>query len=184
MSHALTTAPSAAELVGLLAEPERLGEVAALALGAGTLAEVAAATGVAARDLAGALRRLQQAGLVSTEDGRLLLHSGLFKAAAQTAAAAEPEDFAGVPDGDVLRAFLRDGRLRDLPADPIQLRIVLGHVARTAFRPGESYAERTVNEQLEPWGSDPATLRRYLVDLGIMDRSGGRYQLVEPHPAA
>ena len=52
----------AATIAGLLADPTRLKVVAALALGAGTLEEVAEATGLPLKDVALAARRLGRAG--------------------------------------------------------------------------------------------------------------------------
>src|SRR4051795_9496521 len=66
----------AATLVGLLADPTRLKVVAALALGAGTLEEVAEATGLPLKDVALAARRVSRVGL-GRRDGRALeLHAG------------------------------------------------------------------------------------------------------------
>src|SRR3954447_24375250 len=54
-------AVDAATLVGLLADPARLKVVAALALGAGSLEEVAAASGLPLKEVALAARRLARA---------------------------------------------------------------------------------------------------------------------------
>ena len=60
----------AATIVGLLADPTRLKVVAALALGAGTIEDVAQAAGLPVKDVALAARRLARNGLVR-RDGRL-----------------------------------------------------------------------------------------------------------------
>ncbi|MGX1851571.1 DUF2087 domain-containing protein [Streptomyces sp. NPDC055299] len=47
--------------------------------------------------------------------------------------------------------------------------------------PGEEYGERTVTERLEPWCEsgvlDALSLRRALVDVGVLRRESGLYGL-------
>jgi len=168
-------APSAPDLVGALAEPHRLAVFAALVLGAGTTGEIATATGLAGRDVDAALRRLRSCGLVEGVAPR----PEVFKTAAREAAAAVPPEFLGHPDAEVLRAFIRGGQLLDLPADESRRRTVLRHLAGATFEPGTRYPEADVNERLDSWGTaDHATLRRYLVDLGVLDRAAGEYWLI------
>src|SRR3954451_24397969 len=103
-------AVDAATLVGLLADPIRLKVVAAVALGAGTLEEVAAASGLPLKDVALAARRLSRAGLVSRGRNALPLHAGGVAAAARPAALAvpAPEPLSDDPVEDaVLSAFVR-----------------------------------------------------------------------------
>jgi hypothetical protein len=157
------------ELVGLLAEPERLRVLAALVLGARTPAEVAAATGLDARAVGRALQKLRAGGLVGP-DGHV--RPEVFKDAARAAAPAPP---AG---GDVVDRFVRDGRLLSFPAQESKRRQVLELVAQT-FEPGRRYPEREVDAVLRAWTeggeADHAALRRYLVDHGLLSRSGGEY---------
>jgi hypothetical protein len=165
------------ELCGLLAEPDRLAVFAAVVLGARSADEVAGATGLTARQVAVALRRLTDRGLVTTIAGGLVADTGAFKTAVRQAAPVKEPDAALDPDPSraaVLRAFIRDGRLAQLPAVRGKRRVVLEHIA-TAFEPGRKYPERVVNEVLRAWHPDHATLRRYLVDEGLMAREAGRY---------
>src|SRR5215207_10059 len=80
----------AATIVGLLADPTRLKVVAALALGAATIEDVAEASGLPLKDVALAARRLARAGLIERDRHALLLHSERFGAAARAAAEAAP----------------------------------------------------------------------------------------------
>src|SRR4051794_6133062 len=80
----------AATIVGLLADPIRVRVVAALALGAGTLEEVAEAADLPLKDVALAARRLARAGLVHRDGHALALHTDRFGAAARAAAEAAP----------------------------------------------------------------------------------------------
>jgi ADP-ribose pyrophosphatase YjhB (NUDIX family) len=163
-------------VVGLLAEPERLQVVSALALGATTIAEVAAAAGLDQREVVRALRRLERAGLVSREKDQLALHGERFKQAAREAAPDGPAAPLSVdPATDaVLRAFTRDGRITGFPAQPARRRLLLEHVA-AVFEPGVRYPEKEVNAILRAWYGDHATLRRYLVDELLLDRADGLY---------
>ncbi|WP_422771638.1 DUF2087 domain-containing protein [Plantactinospora sp. WMMC1484] len=170
--------PSPDLLVGLLAEPDRLATFAAVVLGAGDPAEVAERTGLPARTVVAALRRLESGGLVETVNGRAVAVVGAFKAAVRS----HPPASGGTPvelDPDrataaVLRSFLRDGRISQMPAARGKRRLLLEHVA-TVFEPGVRYSEREVNALLRAWHDDYAALRRYLVDEVLLTRREGVY---------
>jgi hypothetical protein len=167
----------AATIVGLLADPTRLRVVAALALGAGTIEEVASSAGLPLKDVALAARRLGRAGLVRRDGHRLELLGDRFQAAARAAAASAPpaEPLSDDPAEDaVLSAFVRDGRLTSIPAQHSKRLVVLGHLVRV-FEPGVRYPEREVNALLAVWHPDVAALRRYLVDEGLLTREAGVY---------
>jgi hypothetical protein len=163
-------------LCGLLAEPDRLRTYAAIVLGARTPSAVAERTGLPARTVTAALRRLQQGGLVGVADHRLTADTDAFKEAVRSrpaSAADEPPD----PDRQkaaVLRAFLVDGRLLQIPAARGKRRVVLEHLA-ACFEPGVRYPEAAVNAILRAWYPDYAALRRYLVDEELLTRDSGEY---------
>jgi ADP-ribose pyrophosphatase YjhB (NUDIX family) len=164
-------------LVGLLSEPVRLKVASALALGASSPADVVTATGLGAREVAAALRRLESGGLVSTERGRIRLHEEAFKDAARGEAPPPPTDAELSADAEtaaVLRAFVPHGRIQSLPVSREKRRLLLGHLARL-LEPGVRYSEREVNGILSPWHDDHAMLRRYLYDEGFVDRRDGVY---------
>lgn len=167
----------AATIAGLLAEPARLKVVAALALGASTLEEVSAASGLGLQDVVLAARRLSRAGLVRRDGHDLELRADRFGAAARAAAEAAPppERLSADPAEDaVLSAFVRDGRLVSIPAHRGKRLVVLHHLVRL-FEPGVRYPEREVNVLLAVWHPDVAALRRYLVDEGLLTRAAGVY---------
>jgi hypothetical protein len=165
--------------------------VAALALGAATPAEVRAATGLDARRAHRALERLVAAGVVrhSGDDadraggvgrGRFeLLLDGLVLAA-RAVATREPragrDDGApqATPEEKVRRTFLRDGRLTRIPTQRSKRLVILDFLAQE-FEPGHRYPEREVNRRLRAYHEDVASLRRYLVDEGFLEREGGEY---------
>jgi hypothetical protein len=168
----------AAQLVGLLAEPERLRVLAALVLGARTPAAVGAATGLDIRAVATALQKLQAGGLV---DDKLAVRVELFKDAARAAAVPPQREDLGYADPgveQVVARFVHDGRLVAVPAADAKRRIVLEHVVQS-FEPGVRYPEREVDAVLRAWtaggGVDHVTVRRYLVDHQLLAREGGEY---------
>jgi hypothetical protein len=167
----------AAEVLGLLAEPDRLRVVAALVLGASSSSAVAEAAGLPAKSAMRALTRLEAGGLVeSSKDGWLLATEQLKEIARAAAPVDEPDDF-GTADREaagVLRAFLRDGRLTGIPAHRGKRLVVLEHIVRV-FEPGVRYPEKDVNAILRAFHDDVASLRRYLVDEGLLSRESGEY---------
>ena len=174
---------SAAALVGLLAEEDRLRVVAALVLGAATADEVVGTSGLDRRRVVSALERLAAGGLVVEEaEGKgLRLAVEAFKEAARAEARrradAEPEDDFGDVDGAaaaVLRNFVRGGRLERIPAARAKRLVVLDWLA-ARFEPGRTYPERDVNLLLGMAHADVAALRRYLVDDGFLERRDGFY---------
>src|SRR5688572_11047539 len=172
------------DLCGLLAETDRLRIFAAVVLGAQTPAAVREATSLPLRTVIAGLRRLAAGGLVSTVDGALRADSAAFKDAVRERAPASEQtgslDASHEPlDADrqraaVLRAFLVDGKLTQIPAAHAKRRIVLEHIV-TVFEPGAKYPERTVDAILRAWHPDHAALRRYLVDEDLMARENGVY---------
>jgi hypothetical protein len=164
-----------ATLIGLLADENRLRVFAAVALGARTVAEIGERSGLDETDVQAASPRLVNAGLVAQEDG---LHVALD--ALSAAARRRPERDRGAADATpdeqrVLRNFVVGGRLVRLPARQAQKQVVLGYVARR-FDESRSYEEREVNELLRGFHDDTASLRRYLVDEGLLERESGVYR--------
>jgi hypothetical protein len=80
--------------------------------------------------------------------------------------------FDGPPE---LAAFFRDGRLETIPAGRERRQALLVHVA-SVFAPDREYSEDEVNRILQNVHSDHATLRRYLVDAGLLRRERGVYR--------
>jgi hypothetical protein len=85
----------------------------------------------------------------------------------------------------LLRAFVRDGRIVTFPAKWSK-KLVLLDWAVQSFEPGQAYSEAEVNDELSalvaPRGAedpdaraDHVTLRRYLVDAGLLGRENGFY---------
>lgn len=175
-----------AEVVGLLADGDRLRVVAALVLGASTLEEVRGAAGLDVRRAVRALSRLVDGGLVEEDEVGYRVLEEELRAVARKAAPVEDDEHADEPDVDrarVLRAFVREGRLLSTPSVRAKRLHVLDLVVQ-AFEPGQRYTEKRVNLELGKWHADVSSLRRHLVDEGFLGRerdgrhywrSGGSY---------
>jgi hypothetical protein len=147
--------------------------VAAVVLGAGSMDEVVAATGLAVREAAVALDRLRRGGLVVAGEGGLRVAAGALRLAARAPAEPRPEGTAS-PEEQVLRSFVRDGELVSIPAGRSKRLVVLEWLANR-FEPGRTYAEAEANRLLREAHPDHAALRRYLVDEGFLERRDGIY---------
>jgi hypothetical protein len=78
------------------------------------------------------------------------------------------------PEEKVLAAFVEGDRLKEIPTKTLKLIIVLEWLA-DKFELDRRYPEREVNEIIQHHHPDFATLRRYLVDFGMMHREKGIY---------
>lgn len=167
-------------LVGLLAEPDRVRAFAAVVLGAETVADVRSMTGLDQRAAATAVTKLVNGGLVAQSPAGLAADVEVFKEAAK-AAAPPPQDHGYADDRveSIVRAFVRDGVLVGVPAQAGRRRTLLEHVAQS-FEPGRGYDEKEVNAVLRAWtaggGVDHVTVRRHLVDEGLLARDDGVYR--------
>ncbi|GAA3291603.1 MULTISPECIES: DUF2087 domain-containing protein [Dactylosporangium] len=164
-------------LCGLLAESDRLQVFAAVVLGASTPSAVESATGLPARVVEPAIRRLQQGGLLTVADGALAASAGTFKEAVRASATPAGPQPQLDPDRQrdlILRTFITDGRLAQIPAAQAKRLVVLEHIV-SSFEPGVRYPEREIDAILRAWHDDHAALRRYLVDAGLLSRDSNVY---------
>lgn len=74
----------------------------------------------------------------------------------------------------VLGRFFSGSRLVEIPANRSKRLLVLERLVQE-FEPGLRYDEREVNFTLQLFHPDYATLRRYLVDEGLLTRAEGVY---------
>jgi hypothetical protein len=182
--------PGPRELLALLAEPDRLRALAAVALGAGDLPEVAERAGLEPKAAARALSRLVAGGLLEGEAGKgYRVRAETLRAAARPPAGHDaeavatggaepaegtgsglPEPPPGSPEAVVLRRFVQHGQLLSVPSARGKRLVVLNYLAGL-FEPGRRYPEGEVNELLGRYHPDYAMLRRYLVDDGFLDRA-------------
>lgn len=116
------------------------------------------------RDLAALLR----AGLVVEESGRLHVRDAFTPLLA-----AQPASVASGPE-----RFLVKGRLVTWPRRQSDRLELLAFVAERTVGEGEELTEREFTERLAAISDDPAAVRRYLVDAGVVvrDPDGSRYR--------
>ena len=164
----------ATALVGLLADAHRRRVVAAVELGAVHVDEIVAATGLTSTQVAKALGKLVETGLVVSGDDGLARGRRCVSARRPRRPTPAPPstEFADAPDDvrKVLRAFVVDGRLQSIPVAAGKRMVILDWLAQE-FEPGTTYSEKMVNLILGKRHADTAALRRYLVDRGL-PRSG------------
>lgn len=172
--------PDAATIAGLLADDDRRFVFAAMVLGAATLDDVVTTTGLAGPAAAKALGRLVDAGLViKGSEGGLHILAAAFQAAARSARSRPAEsgdDYPGlgVEAAKVMRTFVADGRITQIPTAQGKRLVILDWLAQD-FEPGRRYSEAMVNLILGQHHPDTAAWRRYLVDHGFLDRADGEY---------
>ena len=168
------------EVVGALADPERLSVAGALAVQPATASELAAALRLRADRVRRHLGKLTKAGLVSVDrDRRTYRYQP--ETLRQAAQSMSPSRDAGLALGavheeeeGVLRRYFRGGRLREIPAKRSKRLIILSRLA-LEFEVGVRYSEKQINQTLKRFHNDHAALRRYLVDEDFLSRERGEY---------
>jgi hypothetical protein len=156
------------DVLGLLADGDRLRVFAAVVLGHDSVADIRDVTGLDTRAVGSALTRLVQGGLLAESASAYHVDEHELRAAAREGRAVEPTD----EPNTVLRAFVKDGRLQSIPAAQSKRQVILDLISQD-FEPGERYSEKQVNLILGKRFADTAALRRYLVDEGFLEREGG-----------
>lgn len=171
-----------------LADANRLKLVGLLAHEPQTVEQLAAALGVGSSTVSHHLRKLADVGLVHARaDGPYSVYrldpEPLQQLAKRLLASESLPPLAadadlGAFDRRVLKAYLEpDGRFRDpLPGKSRQVQVLARH-ALAAIEPGVTYSEKQLNERIQRFTDDTATIRRALVDLGLLGRTpdGGAY---------
>ena len=169
-----------------LADAERLKIVGVLSTEHLTLTQMAERLSMRPGVIARHLSPLEAMGLVVKDGASYSFKSEALERMARSVLAqsrprSSPERF----DGDdyerkVLSDFIEaDGSLRDLPVQQKKLMVILRYLVRI-FTPGERYTEKQVNEMLGGYHEDTASLRRYMVDTGLLRREKGIYWQPSP----
>jgi hypothetical protein len=166
-------------LAAAFADPDRLAVVGLLVRREMTVEELVNELELDAATVGKHLAVLGNAALVSTrKDGNRRLLSLRLEALAELSdwCAAQQEDDEPpfeVPDG--VRQFFARGRLISFPARQSK-KIEVLRVLVQDFDPGVDYSESEVNQILLKRYPDFATLRRALIDEGMMTRTSGIYR--------
>lgn len=75
----------------------------------------------------------------------------------------------------VKRSFWRDGLIVAMPSQLKKRKVLLDLIAQD-FAPGRSYTEQEVNFMILDHFDDYCTIRREMVDLGLLRRERGLYR--------
>jgi hypothetical protein len=178
--------PQILSFVKAMASAERLRIIGVLVRGRATQSEIAEQLGMPVRDVFNHLAFLAEVGVIHETDGVYDLDEKAIESFARgqfegkrpsyEASQEEPEDVR-----KVLKNFLNsDGSLKQIPLQGNKLLIILNFIV-DAFAYDTNYTEKEVNTILRRFHVDTATLRRYLVDNGLMAREsdGTRYWRVK-----
>ena len=181
------------EMIKALADPNRLRIAGACGAGARTVAQLSADLDIPQPAIRRHLDRLVTAGLVAedTHSGFTLRVPALHALGRQVAAFAPGEPTlpgAVRPDGTtippdeakVIRGFIREDRLIAIPSQEKKRLIIVRYLRDRCFTDDRSYPEKEVNQRLALFHPDVATLRRAMVDEGLMVRESGVYRLPPP----
>ena len=106
----------------------------------------------------------------------------IFEALRETKAVASAADLppgASAFDARVLGDFFVNGRLRSIPVQRKKREVVLRYLAGK-FEVGRTYTEEEVSFLLLNYHEDYASLRREMVDMGLMARANGIYWRTQP----
>jgi predicted transcriptional regulator len=170
------------DFVKALADANRLRIIGLLAQHPYSGEELAAMLKLKASTVSHHLSRLARVGLVSAraegyyniyrlEEAALHKVNRLFSKP-HLASAAEQVDKDGYERKVIADFSNPDGSLKEIPAQLKKREVILRHVVRV-FEPSERYTEKQVNTLLSRYHADTASLRRELVESGMMERESG-----------
>jgi hypothetical protein len=161
-------------------DTDRLAVSGALAVADQNTEELASATGIDRRAVIEAVGALRSAGLVTSVDGTHHLDveapRGIANELVDPDLPMDPVIGYGMTDHerDVLGRYFEGRTLASVPTSRAKRLIVLERLA-LEFDVGQKYAERVVNSILGAFNPDWSTLRRHLVDKGMLDRNQNVY---------
>jgi hypothetical protein len=146
-----------------------------------TVTHIAERSGLSPKEAMDHLGYLTHFGYLKSQANTYTLDSEAFNSLSRqvlqgTSTRAKMEDFEGEDyERKVLKDFIAaDGHLTAVPTQQKKRLVVLHHIVQ-AFEPGVKYPEKQVNEILRRFNPDTASLRRYLVDDGLLTRENSVY---------
>jgi hypothetical protein len=169
-----------------LLDEERLRLVGLLAQQPQTMVALRAHTGLKESRVVRHVQLLEDVGLITrcgeAGEATYCLHVTALHQWKRQLFAPDPATPPPTPAAAVLARFIHGDQLVQLPVQPAKLQLVLQWLA-AQFDMGVAYPEREVNQRLQGHLVDHATLRRLLVDYGLLQRQAGIYQRVEADAA-
>ena len=176
-----------------LADQSRLAMVNSLLERSQYVEELASRHGLAPSTVSFHLRKLEQAGLVTSRKEQyytvISTSDAIFDTTLRQIVSAPPvarevqDERMDAYRRKVLENFFRNGRLEKLPAQHKKRLIVLDQFA-ARFVPGQRYTEQEVTGLIVPLYDDYCTVRRLLVDEGLVCREGTVYWRTAPKSGA
>jgi predicted transcriptional regulator len=169
----------------VLADENRLKIIGLLANQPYSVEQLAAALRLSASTVSHHLGRLTEAGLVAGRTSSYYSIYSLNRDALEEKSRRllSRQVLTSLASGTDLEAYDRkvlhdylfpDGRLKEIPAQRKKLEVILRYASQD-FAPDVRYPEKQVNEILEHYHEDTATLRRELVGYKILGREKGMY---------
>ena len=162
------------DFVKAMASAERLRVIGVLARGSVTQAEIAEQLHVPVRDAFQHLSFLAHAGIVREVDGVYELDEKAVESLARSQLKDSRPQYEEQPVNvrKVLKAYLNaDGTVKEIPLEAKQAHILLSFIV-DVFVFDATYTEKEVNTILRRFHVDTASLRRALVDHGLLAREG------------
>jgi biotin operon repressor len=175
-----------ADLFKALGHPARLLILNLIRLAPRHGEELAAILGLRPATISHHMAKLADAGLVESRRDQYYqtysLKGDVFKKTLGEVISMPQKGLSGRVEEDayrakVLKAFLKHGRLRQIPGQLKKRQIILAKILEE-FEPERDYTEIEVNRILLEFHEDVATLRREMVGFGMMKRAAGIYRRV------
>lgn len=169
--------PEPLDVLRALLDPVRLAVAGASAAGPVPLRELAERLDVRPKAVARAVGDLRTVGLLDAEGA---LRTDVLRTVAASLPQASgtgggPVEGPWTPEeAEILGRFFDGDRLVEMPSSHRKRRLVLEKFA-LGFEPGRRYRERDVDFTIQLVYPDYVTVRRHLVDEGLMDRADGVY---------
>lgn len=167
-----------------LADGSRLAIIQSLLEKSQYVEEIAKRHALAPSTVSFHLKKLEQAGLVSSKKEQYYVviqaNQAIFDKTLRDLVSASPgrkdlqDERMDEYRSKVLTTFFPHGTLEKLPAQHKKRLIVLDRFAQ-AFEPGRRYSELEVTGLIKPLFDDYCTIRRLLVDEGLIRREGTSY---------
>jgi len=173
----MNTEPEMLTFVKAMASAERLRVIGALVRGRATQAEIAEQLHIPVREVFQHLAFLAHVGVVREEDGVYDLDEKAIETLARGQFEGKRPKYEAKEEKQedvrkVLKNFLNaDGTLKQIPQEGKKMVIILNFIL-DAFPFDTNFTEKEVNTILRRFHVDTATLRRNLIDYGLMAREG------------
>ena len=178
------TETEAISLFKCLADKSRLQILKSLAMEDMYVERLAERLGISAPTVSFHLKKLADAGAVTSYKSQYYMMYSLNKAVFETSMLEiirEKSDEAEIQaqrDADyrrkVIDAFFEYGKLKSIPSQRKKERIVLEKIAE-AFEYDRVYSEREVNIIIADFYDDFCTIRRDMISENLLDRDAGKY---------